>query len=291
MNIYLDTTNRANASALGGPANLSEIPLFPYQAEVPVTIYLRDELNAAADLLAAGWIADFVVSTTADETDTPEIAVPSSDVTIDEEAQTVSFLADCNTARFRLAVTVQDAPVDAFYGLRLYAPGIAAPRDSFRIPCRLDNVVYDASATPPPAPLSDYYIKTEVDALLAGKADAGESGLSGTVDVAGTAAGNLYAQMPDGWALFDRTIHAGKRMAYCGVDGVLSFLGPVAANNAGIEPMVPGSPIFAALLAGSVTQIPPTASQTCVVGWAASETQIFVQPYAAWGGEDEATAT
>lgn len=172
MNIYLDTDTHQLLNASGSPVRTAEVPKFAYTAEIPVVVSLVTEDFAAAALLAEGWTANVAISTTADETDTPEIWVDSADVTVDHEAQTLSFLADGLTEEFQDAITGQANPVEAWFGVKLFAPGETKPRYSFRIwKVYLDNVVYDESATPPTEPTSDYYTKSEITALIAGKAD------------------------------------------------------------------------------------------------------------------------
>ena len=348
MDIHIDTENRWIASPLAGPAGLSEIPLFPYSAEIPVVVYLEDAAGDPAEILGAGWTANLGISTTALETDTPEVWVPVEDLTVDETEQTLTCLANCMTVAFKTAITGQAEPVDAWLGIKLYAPGETKPRYCYRVRVLLDNIVYDEGIDPPEEPLSDYYTKSETAALLAGKAashpnrtdigrdladsddlfvgfglraacsrlytyiagkmaaafgllttaqketltgggDAdslhthagGAGGVGNTLAVAGTLAGNLYAQTGSGWVLFDQALHAGQRMGYCGAAGTLTLFGDVVGGTG----MTPGAPLYAGATAGAITQTAPTEGNTCVVGWAADASTLYVWPYAAWGGD------
>lgn len=172
MDIFLDTVNRRLASPLGGPPQNSEIPVFPYSTEVPVILHLvADGQNTPSAILGEGWTANAGISTTDDETDQPEMWAPSDSVAVDPEAQTLAFDANCETVPFKAAITGKGEPVQAWFGIKLYAPGATKPSYSYRVRVYLDNIVYDEGVEPPDEPTSDYYTKSEVSALVAGKAD------------------------------------------------------------------------------------------------------------------------
>lgn len=216
MDIYFDVANKQFASPLGGAASEREIPLFPYSAGVPVTLHLVEdsetEPNTPASILGEGWTANAGISVDSDETNPPEVWVPSTDVTVDHEAQTLVFLANCLTTPFRNAITGKTDPVAAWFGIKLYAPGVEKPRYCYRVQVYLDNIVYDEGVAPPDEPLNNYFTKSETVALLAGKADSEDLEALGTrVDAlecdrvatpAGTTvAGKVYRVSGGAWVL------------------------------------------------------------------------------------------
>jgi len=77
---------------------------------------------------------------------------------------------DTDTRAYLIATLNQSQAVEPYFEFVGY-DGLGNKVETFQVPIVCRNIIENDAATPPPAPTSSYYTKTESDALLDGKVD------------------------------------------------------------------------------------------------------------------------